>query len=129
MSCVTVFGGTGFVGRRVVRHLCETGATVRVASRHPRRVEGGDVKQIAPSAAITAISGASPITRAEDCTVVRSPVEICLGTSPSQAAKSRPGKIKRFKRIAFRCEKTAPNYRPFIALACGFILIKSVHRT
>ena len=36
MSCVTVFGGTGFVGRRVVRYLCESGATVRVASRHPR---------------------------------------------------------------------------------------------
>jgi len=35
MSCVTVFGGTGFVGRRVVRYLCEAGATVRVASRHP----------------------------------------------------------------------------------------------
>jgi uncharacterized protein YbjT (DUF2867 family) len=50
MSCVTVFGGTGFVGRRVVRHLCESGATVRVASRHPRRVEGDDVKQIAADA-------------------------------------------------------------------------------
>src|SRR5260370_14990127 len=50
MSCVTVFGGTGFVGRRVVRHLCESGATVRVASRHPRRAEGDDVKQIATDA-------------------------------------------------------------------------------
>src|SRR5260370_35528085 len=50
MSCVTVFGGTGFVGRRVVRYLCESGATVRVASRHPRGAEGGDVKQIAADA-------------------------------------------------------------------------------
>src|ERR1700726_4605493 len=50
MSCVTVFGGTGFVGRRVVRHLCEPGATVRVASRHPGRAEGDDVKQIAADA-------------------------------------------------------------------------------
>src|SRR5258708_11276865 len=50
MSCVTVFGGTGFVGRRVVRYLCESGATVRVASRHPRGVEGHDVKQIATDA-------------------------------------------------------------------------------
>lgn len=36
------------------------------------------------------------------------------------------GKIKRFKRIALRCEKTARNYASFLALACGFILIKSV---
>jgi|GEM_PF-435250 len=39
------------------------------------------------------------------------------------------GKIKRFKRIALRCEKTARNYASFLALACGFILIKSVHTT
>src|SRR5438067_1174212 len=32
---VTVFGGTGFLGRRIVRHLNETGFGVRVASRHP----------------------------------------------------------------------------------------------
>src|ERR1700761_7836342 len=50
MSCVTVFGGTGFVGRRVVRYLCEAGATVRVVSRHAGRSEGGDVKQIAADA-------------------------------------------------------------------------------
>ena len=37
------------------------------------------------------------------------------------------GKLKRFKRIALRCEKTARNYASFIALALGFILIKSVH--
>ena len=34
---------------------------------------------------------------------------------------------KRFKRIALRCEKTAQNYGSFVALALGFILIKSVH--
>jgi uncharacterized protein YbjT (DUF2867 family) len=50
MSCVTVFGGTGFVGRRVVRHLCESGATVRVASRHPGQAESDDVEQIAVDA-------------------------------------------------------------------------------
>jgi uncharacterized protein YbjT (DUF2867 family) len=50
ISCVTVFGGTGFVGRRVVRYLCESGATVRVASRHPGGVEGDAVKQIVADA-------------------------------------------------------------------------------
>jgi uncharacterized protein YbjT (DUF2867 family) len=50
MSRVTVFGGTGFVGRRIVRYLTESGATVRVASRHPRQVEDERVEQIAADA-------------------------------------------------------------------------------
>jgi transposase len=37
------------------------------------------------------------------------------------------GKLKRFKRIALRCEKTADNYRALVAFACALILIKSVH--
>jgi transposase len=37
------------------------------------------------------------------------------------------GKLKRFKRIALRCEKTAKNYSSFVAFACALILIKSVH--
>jgi len=34
---VVVFGGTGFLGRRIVRHLLDQGFVVRVASRHPER--------------------------------------------------------------------------------------------
>ena len=37
------------------------------------------------------------------------------------------GKLKRFKRIALRCEKTARNYGSFVALGLTFILAKSVH--
>jgi len=37
MRLVTVFGGTGFLGRRVVRHLREHEFSVRIASRHPDR--------------------------------------------------------------------------------------------
>lgn len=33
---ITVFGGTGFLGRTIVRHLVESGATVRIAARHPQ---------------------------------------------------------------------------------------------
>jgi uncharacterized protein YbjT (DUF2867 family) len=32
-----VFGGTGFLGRRVVQYLLERDFSVRVASRHPER--------------------------------------------------------------------------------------------
>src|SRR5258706_10847853 len=69
MSCVAVFGGTGFVGRRVVRHLCESGATVRVASRHPGQAEGDGVKQIAADAhdersVEAAIAGADGVVNA-----------------------------------------------------------------
>jgi uncharacterized protein YbjT (DUF2867 family) len=34
---VTVFGSTGFLGRRVVQHLLDHGFEVRAASRHPER--------------------------------------------------------------------------------------------
>ena len=37
------------------------------------------------------------------------------------------GKLKRFKRIALRCEKTKRNFASFVALVAGFILVKSVH--
>jgi uncharacterized protein YbjT (DUF2867 family) len=35
---ITVLGGTGFLGRRIVRHLLGQGFDVRAASRHPERV-------------------------------------------------------------------------------------------
>jgi uncharacterized protein YbjT (DUF2867 family) len=37
---VTVFGGTGFLGHRVVRRLRDRGFPVRIASRHPDRRHG-----------------------------------------------------------------------------------------
>src|SRR5947209_5468623 len=50
MRCITVFGGTGFLGRRVVRHLRESGAALRIASRHPGRAEDDGVERIAADA-------------------------------------------------------------------------------
>ena len=46
---VTVFGGTGFLGRRISRHLCAHGFRVRTASRHPdrdRKLFGRDDPQL-----------------------------------------------------------------------------------
>lgn len=37
------------------------------------------------------------------------------------------GKLKRFKRVALRCEKTRRNFASLVAIAAGFILVKSVH--
>lgn len=47
---VTVFGGTGFVGRRIVRHLSGSAATVRMASRHPARAEADNVEHVVADA-------------------------------------------------------------------------------
>ena len=46
MSLLTVFGGTGFLGRRVECHLREAGETVRIASRHPGPVEDDGFERI-----------------------------------------------------------------------------------
>jgi transposase len=54
---------------------------------------------------------------------------------PRQLYKTRArveqamGKLKRFKRVAMRCEKTADSYGAFVAFACVLILVKSVHTT
>jgi uncharacterized protein YbjT (DUF2867 family) len=46
MSCATVFGGTGFLGRRVVRLLHGAGTKVRIASRHRGHTQGDGIEQI-----------------------------------------------------------------------------------
>ena len=52
-SVVTVFGGSGFLGRHIVGRLAGQGAKVRAASRHPERtdvpgtgVEGGEIDSV-----------------------------------------------------------------------------------
>jgi uncharacterized protein YbjT (DUF2867 family) len=50
MNFTTVFGGTGFVGRRVVRHLHELGTKVRIVSRHRARAEDDGIEPIAGDA-------------------------------------------------------------------------------
>jgi len=37
------------------------------------------------------------------------------------------GRLKRFKRIALRCDKTDDSYDAIISFACGLMPIKSVH--
>jgi hypothetical protein len=37
------------------------------------------------------------------------------------------GALKRFKRIALRCEKTKTNFASCVVIATGFILVQFVH--
>jgi transposase len=39
------------------------------------------------------------------------------------------GKLKRFKRVAMRCEKTATSYDAIVSFACTLMWVKSVHTT
>jgi NADH dehydrogenase len=69
---VCVFGGTGFLGRRIVRHLAAAGMRVRVVARRPARPEGLEVGNIELQAAdirdaaavATAVAGARAVVNA-----------------------------------------------------------------
>ncbi|HWL73607.1 MAG TPA: complex I NDUFA9 subunit family protein, partial [Burkholderiaceae bacterium] len=79
---VTVFGGTGFLGRRVVQHLLDHGFEVRAASRHPEQgaqvfrnrssrleVVGADVGD--DRSVISAVAGAFAVVNAVSLYVER----------------------------------------------------------
>ena len=50
MSCATVFGGTGFLGRRVARRLADSGTRVRIVSRHRGLGEDAGIEWISADA-------------------------------------------------------------------------------
>lgn len=61
---VVVFGGTGFLGRRVVRHLRDHGFAVRVAARHPERMKAlfpDDSRLVAVQADIQDEAAVAPV--------------------------------------------------------------------
>ena len=71
---VTVFGGSGFLGRRIVQRLLSHGSTVRAASRHVARAARGPVSRrilhcgqsrySRPGQVAAAVSGASTVINA-----------------------------------------------------------------
>ena len=83
MATVVVFGGTGFLGRRIVRRLAEEGATVRGAVRNPSQARGtlgvpdsaritflrADVRD--PASVAAAVSGADAAVNAVSAYVER----------------------------------------------------------
>ena len=95
---VTVFGGTGFLGRRVVRHLGSQGLSARIASRHPDRAKGSGLQSIRADiedddAVEAAVAGAYGVVNAVSLYVER-------GTKTFQALHVRAA--ERLARLAKR---------------------------
>lgn len=61
---VTVFGGTGFLGRRIVRRLLDRGVSVRIAARHPERADALFAATSSLEAARTDIRDEAAVERA-----------------------------------------------------------------
>src|SRR3546814_20555400 len=75
-AVVTVFGGSGFLGRRVVRRLLESGFAVRVATRHPQPSDRPGLTQVAADAndecaVAAAVEGAGGVVNAVSLDVER----------------------------------------------------------
>ena len=102
-GCVTVFGGSGFLGRRIVKHLLDRGLTVRSACRHPERsglrrasdgsftVVKADILDQGQTAA--AVSGASTVVNAvslysEHGDVTFERVHVAAASRLAEAAKN-----------------------------------------
>jgi uncharacterized protein YbjT (DUF2867 family) len=78
VQVATVFGGTGFLGRRIARHVRDKGFSVRVASRRPTRSSGNDPELRSIAADIrerqsiaTAVEGAFGVVNAASLYVER----------------------------------------------------------
>ena len=82
MTLVTVFGGTGFLGRHIVEGLAREGVTVRIAVRHPDRavipggLAGGQLASAAADirdegAVAAAVAGADGVVNAVSAYVER----------------------------------------------------------
>ncbi|TIN21692.1 MAG: complex I NDUFA9 subunit family protein [Mesorhizobium sp.] len=111
---VTVFGGTGFLGRRIVKRLLERGFTVRAASRHPARVgpvfssitrmpEAVEADILNASSIGSAIAGSEAIVNAVSLYVeqgVQTFERVHVKAAADLAAASRDGKVDQFVQIS-----------------------------
>src|SRR5215472_16705776 len=108
MNCVTVFGGTGFVGRRVARHLRDSGTKVRIVSRHRGRGEDTGVEQITADAhdqrsVEAAVAGADAVVNAISLYVEHGGDtfhSVHVETAAKIARAARQAGIKRFVHVS-----------------------------
>lgn len=110
----TVFGGTGFLGRRIVKRLLERGFTVRAASRHPARVgpvfsstarmpEAVEADILNASSIGSAIAGSQAIVNAVSLYVEQGAQtfeRVHVKAAADLAAASRDGGVDRFVQIS-----------------------------
>jgi uncharacterized protein YbjT (DUF2867 family) len=119
MSCATVFGGTGFVGRRVVRHLRDSGTRVRAVSRHRALGEDAGIEQIAADAhdqrsVEAALAGADGVVNAISLYVEHGSVTFHsahVETAAKIARAARQAGIKRFVHVSGIGANTASSSR------------------
>jgi uncharacterized protein YbjT (DUF2867 family) len=102
----TVFGGSGFIGRHLIRRLAKTGSVIRVAVRHPSHANflrtNGSVGQIVPIAG-NVLSDESVAAAVRDADLVINLVGILSETSRAsfQAIHvEAPGRIARLAKEA-----------------------------
>jgi len=111
---VTVFGGTGFLGRRVVEHLREHGFFVRIVSRHrnrSRELFGPDGSQFQsleadihdPKAIAEALAGAHGVVNAVSLYVERQGEtfhSVHVGAARRLAARAQQDRVERLVQVS-----------------------------
>src|SRR5215469_7585020 len=121
MNRVTVFGGTGFVGRRVVRHLRDSGTRIRIVSRCRGRGEDPGIEQIAADAhdqrsVEAAVAGADGVVNAISLYVEHGSDtfhSVHVQTAAKIATAARQAGIRRFVHISGIGANT-PSPSPYI---------------
>jgi uncharacterized protein YbjT (DUF2867 family) len=83
MALVTVFGGTGFLGSRIVEHLAGVGEIVRVAACRPERLRPG----LFPAGSGRAVSIAADLREEKSLVAVVARVEGVVNAVSAYAEK------------------------------------------
>ncbi|MBP2442766.1 complex I NDUFA9 subunit family protein [Rhizobium leguminosarum] len=112
-SVVTVFGATGFLGRRIVTRLLERGVDIRAASRHPHQLRGNasgkrrsrpiEADILDPSSIAAAVAGSRAVVNAVSLYVERDEQtfeRVHVEAAANLATASRHAGVERFVQIS-----------------------------
>ncbi|MBD9508829.1 complex I NDUFA9 subunit family protein [Ensifer sp. ENS10] len=112
-NIVTVFGGTGFLGQRIVSRLLDKAVDVRAASRHPHKISGGasgkwpsqqiEADILDPSSIAAAVVGSRAVVNAVSLYVERGEQtfeRVHVKAATDLATASRDAGAERFVQIS-----------------------------